>query len=187
MKETYTVEEVKKILEAVCESLYEEKPWHVQEVEASEHEFLVSMKHNDKIKYRYGRAWLDDLFPSEERVYKGEIRIGTCLEEADGVIFVDEEPLALTIQEDMKSLGSSLSVSYYISDEKIDDEEELQTRFLHHLEGGAKADYYINYSDYTGYLSTTQELVVGGHNLLWELRSRERKFLYLKIKYTRYC
>jgi len=49
------------------------------------------------------------------------------------------------------------------------------------LEGKTKAEYYDRYSDLTGYLWTTEEAVVGGHNLISLLSQNVGKYLWMEV------
>ena len=126
---------------------------------------------------------IQNLWKKFTKVYRGKIEYRPCEEKSD-VLFLSrlKEPLAYIIRQDMGSLGDYLSVQYYISDKELD-EDQLQINFLNQLEGIGDADYNVHYSELTGYLWTDENLHVGGHNLLEELKSYRGKFLYLKITY----
>ena len=49
--------------------------------------------------------------------------------------------------------------------------------------GGIEADFNPRYSEITGYLWTDEELNVGGHDLMAELKSNVGKWLILEIVY----
>lgn len=51
------------------------------------------------------------------------------------------------------------------------------------LEGQAKASYYDRYSDLTGYLWTTEEAKVGGHDLIAILNNNVGKYLWMEVEY----
>ncbi len=105
--------------------------------------------------------------------------------EAYDILFVDSrEPLAEQIKNDMHQNGNFLSVRYWISD-KEQPIEEVKEEFIKNLLGFGMADYQHRYSDMTGYLWTDEELMVGGHDLLSEIKSYKGKFLHLEIEYNR--
>ncbi len=114
-------------------------------------------------------------------VYKGVIK-ERYYGENDSAIFIgdSDEPIAEILQEMIN--GKQVSIRYWISDtEKT--KQELQESVLENLVGAINAEYRDSYSDLTGYLWTDENLMVGGHNLLEELRSRNNinKFIYLEI------
>jgi hypothetical protein len=97
-------------------------------------------------------------------------------------IKLTQEPIAEIIRHDLMIYGDRVDVSYYISDNE-GSVEELQEWFIRYLFGDAEAEYQSNYSDYTGYLWTDENINVGGHDLLSELRSQRDKFCHLEITY----
>lgn len=89
--------------------------------------------------------------------------------------------LAEVIQDDIEDYGNYLTVSYWISDEPMNDDERTDALILMGL---GEADYDKRYSDYTGYLWTDEELNVGGHDLLEELHQNLGKHLYMEVDYS---
>lgn len=75
-----------------------------------------------------------------------------------------------------------ITVRYWISDTQLT-KEQAQEKTIHMLCGKGGADYYHYYSELTGYLWTTENLKVGGHDLLAELRSHVGRWLILEIEY----
>lgn len=121
----------------------------------------------------------------EKKVYKGFIETRSY-GEADDVLFLKESdiPLAEHIMDDIACYGNKLSVSYFISD-KEKSEEGLLESIAMQLLGDATADYTDRYSEITGYLWTDEELNVGGHDLLGELKGNEGKYLFLEIVFNK--
>jgi hypothetical protein len=95
----------------------------------------------------------------------------------------DTSILAEEIKEDMWN-GNYLSVSYYISNQKMS-EDELIESFLQTLYGEGDVKYGARYSEITGYLWTDEDLNVGGHDLLEELKSNIGKWLYMEIEFNK--
>jgi len=95
---------------------------------------------------------------------------------------IDPMPIAYIIQEDMEKYGHFLSVRYFITDKKRP-LDELQERLLQKLHGVGEAEYQDCFSEITGYLWTDEELKVGGHDLMNELRNHVGKYCHLEIKY----
>jgi len=115
----------------------------------------------------------------EQLIYKGVIREGSKGEnEAALFIGETEEPIALEFEEEIQ--GKQVSARYWISDSEKTKEELTENTILT-MVGAVDADYGDRYSDYTGYLWTDEELIIGGHDLLSELRSNIGRFIYLEI------
>ena len=113
------------------------------------------------------------------KTYKGIIK------EADygefwGAIFIGENdrPIAEIFQDDF--VNKQVSVRYWISD-KEKTKEQLQESILKKLFGNVEATYSDIYSEITGYLWTTEELIIGGHDLINEIRSYTGKYIHLEV------
>lgn len=74
-----------------------------------------------------------------------------------------------------------VSVNYYISDKPLP-REELEEQYIKKISGLVDATIYPVYSDVTGYLWTTQECTVGGHDLFAELCHHEGKYVDMLIE-----
>lgn len=116
-------------------------------------------------------------------------------DEARNILFVggtkeswfDKEmdgPLAKSVEWLMRIHGDFLTVRYWISD-KDQPLEEIKAEFLQEVMGVASADYGHRYSEITGYLWTDEELKVGGHDLIEELKTFKGKFLHLEITFEK--
>ena len=108
--------------------------------------------------------------------------------EAYDVLFLDggqcpDEPLAETIGDDMDRHGRYLSVRYWTADEPGDDEAMIEGAIREML-GEGDARYLARYSDVTGYLWTDEDLNVGGHDLLEELKSNAGRYCLLEVGYS---
>lgn len=75
----------------------------------------------------------------------------------------------------------NISVSYYICDNEITEDEAME-QFLGYLDGAFDADYGVHWSEMTGYLWTDENIKVGGHDLLTELKSNLNKYLIMTIE-----
>jgi hypothetical protein len=80
-----------------------------------------------------------------------------------------------------------LSIHYFIVDKEMS-EDEAMTEFLtnidtdkYELKGKADIQYIPRYSEYTGYLWTDEDLMIGGHDLLEELSSNIGRYLILIV------
>lgn len=115
--------------------------------------------------------------------YSGVISEQCSGENTDALFLGDiPYPLAKEIADDIYIHGKFLSVRYFISDEPKT-LDQLETDLLNHLEGEGEATYRDCYSDLTGYLWTDEDLNVGGHDLMKELRSHVGRFVLLEITY----
>jgi hypothetical protein len=115
----------------------------------------------------------------QQLIYKGLIAESSRGENYDALFIGEmEEPIAYEFEEEIQ--GKQVSVRYWISDtEKT--KEELTENMIMTMAGAVDADYGDRYSDVTGYLCTDEELNIGGHDLLSELRSNIGKFVYMEI------
>jgi len=111
--------------------------------------------------------------------YKGLIALHDY-GEAMNVLFLSDldDPLAIVLEEEIAD--KVVSVSYWITDQKCT-HEEAQREFLKRLSGVAECEFQSQYSEITGYLWTDEEINIGGHDLLQELKSHIGKWLLLDI------
>lgn len=117
---------------------------------------------------------------SETITYEGLLREGPY-GEADDVLFLgdDDEPFAKTLDEAIE--GKQVSVRYWIADKQCS-REEAQEDYLKQVIGLAETCFGASYSEATGYLWTTEECKVGGHDLIEEFKSSVGKWLILEIE-----
>lgn len=90
----------------------------------------------------------------------------------------EEVPLADVLQDSIAR--KQVSVCYWITDQQCT-KDQAQEQFLKKLYGAADCEFRSHYSDITGYLWTDEDLVIGGHDLLDELRSNIDSFVILDI------
>lgn len=100
--------------------------------------------------------------------------------EADNILFLSslEKPLAEELEWDIKK--KTITVRYWITDKQCS-RDEAQEAFMKRVFGMAECDFESHYSEITGYLWTDEDLKVGGHDLLAELKSHIGKWLILEI------
>lgn len=117
------------------------------------------------------------------RTYRGRITEHDSGDAPD-ILYLTEidEPLAEAIRNDINELGAHLTVRYHITDTARPAEDLDES--LAHLAGLGEAAFAHRYSEITGYLWTDEEITVGGHDLLEELRSHAGKFCHLEITYA---
>ena len=100
--------------------------------------------------------------------------------EADDILFLStlNDPLADELQ---WMSGKKVTVRYWITDKEVT-KGEAQEGFVRWLVGAADVEFGSRYSEITGYLWTDEELNVGGHDLIEELRSNVGKWLILEVE-----
>lgn len=102
--------------------------------------------------------------------------------EADDILYLStlEQPLGKVLTEQIA--GKQVSVRYWITDRQMTKDEAIEA-FLKTIFGAADAKFGANYSEDTGYLWTDEDLKIGGHDLMHELRSAawDKKWLILEI------
>jgi hypothetical protein len=113
-------------------------------------------------------------------VFEGMLSVASNGEE--DVLFCGENILAEDLQGYIRKNGSNLTVRYWIADQPLSP-DQLNENFLASLYGAAECDYSVRYSEYTGYLGTDEEINVGGHDLLAELKGSDGKFLRMEVEF----
>ena len=124
----------------------------------------------------------------ESYEYIGKLVLVSNGEEDDilGLEEYDDNKLVEKIIEDIGGRWENeisnefVNIKYYISD-VLKQKEEIEEEYLKQLLGSMDAKYWVAYSECTGYLWTTEDLQVGGHDLLEELKDSVGKFLYMSI------
>lgn len=115
----------------------------------------------------------------ETIIYKGIVRESTRGENDDALFIGDNsQPIAEIFEEDFE--GKQVTVRYWISD-KEKTKQELIKSCLYNLLGVVNAQYRDSYSEITGYLWTDENLYIGGHDLLEEIRNHKDEFIYLEV------
>lgn len=82
-----------------------------------------------------------------------------------------------------ESFNGPFSLSYFISSEPMN-EMELKVALVKHLSGALDASYDANgyaYSEYTQGTDYDSSLMIGGHDLLSELLSKQGRYLHLTL------
>lgn len=116
---------------------------------------------------------------SESKTYSGWLALHGY-GEADDILFLStlREPLA----EELEWIAyKEVSVRYWITDKEAT-KDEAQESFVRKLFGEAEVKFGARYSEITGYLWTDEDLNVGGHDLLAELRGHVGKWLILEVE-----
>lgn len=99
--------------------------------------------------------------------------------EGDALYLSDNENPLVERLEEIKD--KQVSIRWFTSDkEKIF--EQAEEDLIRTIMGEAEEVYLNNaYSDYTGYLYTDENLTVGGHDLIEELRSFKGQFINMEV------
>jgi hypothetical protein len=116
---------------------------------------------------------------SKTLIYNGFINMQDSGEAMD-IVFLgnSQTPLAEILQDEIS--GHQVSARYYISDTEKD-LNQVQVDFIKQLSGEVEAEYLDHYSEITGYLWTDENLQIGGHDLMAEIKSNAGKYLNLII------
>jgi hypothetical protein len=117
---------------------------------------------------------------SEIKTYEGFLSLREHGEAYD-ILFIssEDEPLAEVLDESIK--GKQVTVRYWICDKQCTKEEASQDH-VQQVMGKADTDYGAAYSEVTGYLWTDEEINIGGHDLLAELKGNIGKWLVLEVE-----
>ena len=102
--------------------------------------------------------------------------------EAYDILFLSSvsEPLA----EELEWMHrKNVTVRYWVTDKPCS-KDEASTEFLKTCMGAADIYFGSRYSEITGYLWTDEDLHVGGHDLIAELKSNVGKWLILEVELT---
>lgn len=117
---------------------------------------------------------------NETLEYVGWLKIGSW-GECDDALWLsddDEESLAERLADDIE--GKNVSVRYWISPKELP-QEDMKIEWLKTLMGDVEVDVGHHYSEITGYLWTDEEVKIGGHDLIGELKSYDGKYLLLQV------
>lgn len=155
-------------------------------------------KHEDLLprKQRFREDFVRPITPElmraialPKKTYSGWLQFFSNGEESDILALTDElgtatedEILAELLKPDIQRLGDFCTVRYWLSDRAVS-LDEVQEEWLKTLYGQTQADYEMRYSEITGYLFTTEDLQVGGHDLLEELKENVGKYAVIEIEF----
>lgn len=116
---------------------------------------------------------------NEVEIFRGFIDVRDYAEEYD-VLFIgnSDDPFAEEMEEYKDEI---VSVKYWTSIEEKSREDLVLGHITYTCGGSVDAKYIGHYSDITGYMWTDEELNIGGHNLLDELKTHVGKFIHLEI------
>jgi hypothetical protein len=120
--------------------------------------------------------------------YRGTLAVRDHGEAMD-VLFLEgednyDEPLAETIGDCLDKHGRYASVRYWTAAWPVADDDLVESS-VRALLGELEAEYSPHYSDVTGYLWTDEDIMVGGHDLLEELKAQAGRYLLLEIGYSK--
>lgn len=98
--------------------------------------------------------------------------------DSDDVLFLEghDDPLA----EELEVLsGKQVTVRYWITSEQVERDQAAE-EFMKQVLGAADVRFEPRYSEITGYLWTDEDLNIGGHDLMNELKSHVGNWLILE-------
>ena len=121
------------------------------------------------------RADKADARGSKKRIIAGRLEFRDD-GDAGGILHVGDDPVAEAF-----SAYGEVTVHYWVTS-MPKSKAELSMDTFKKMHGDCDQKYYHRYSDYTGYLWTEEGLVVGGHDLLAELRGEKGKYLYAEME-----
>lgn len=101
--------------------------------------------------------------------------------EADEILFLssEREPLAEVLDDTIG--GKQVTARYWITDTPCT-KEEADEDAAERVMGKAATRFGSRYSEMTGYLWTDEEVKIGGHDLIGELKDSAGKWLILEIE-----
>lgn len=117
----------------------------------------------------------------ETKTYAGKLRLDDYGDyEGRDILFISslEDPIAEVLDDDIS--GRTVSLRYWVCDVEMT-KDQAHESFLRTLMGIADIDFGSVYSEATGYLWTDEEMKIGGHDLLAELKGYVGKWLILEI------
>lgn len=108
---------------------------------------------------------------------------GERWEEHDFLLVDDESPQrGQPLAERLEEIQSrNVTARYWVCEEKCT-KEEAQDSFLRSVMGFCDINVGARYSEITGYLWTDEDLQIGGHDIIEELRSYLGEWLILEIE-----
>lgn len=128
---------------------------------------------------------------SKKQIFRGWLTLGTNGEK-DDILCLQEDLFRHTgydfIAEKMQSVfgygKKMVTIRYFTADKELS-EDEFSYELAKVATGYAEADYGMAYSEITGYLWTTEDFEVGGHDMIEELKTHVGKFLHMEIVFGR--
>lgn len=118
------------------------------------------------------------------KIYSGKIQYASNGEE-DEILSIDGRGyLSEIIKDHIEDYGRYLTVRYWVANENLEP-EKMKMAFIRKAMGLEEVDYGICSSETTGYLWTTDDIVVGGHDIKRELESYLGKYLYMEIEFNK--
>lgn len=109
--------------------------------------------------------------------------VGPQWEEHDALLVKDGSPTdGIPLAERLSFIDmKQVTVRYWVCEQKCTKDQAAE-EFVRTCMGMCDADYGARYSEYTGYLWTDENLQVGGHDIMAELRSYVGQWLILEIQ-----
>ena len=114
-----------------------------------------------------------------KRVYIGQLELrDDC--NGNEILYLStfDDPFA----EELEWLGGEYTTVRYWTTDKPATLEQVQESWIKTICGVGESEYNVHYSDTTGYLWTDENLNIGGHDLLVELKSYAGKWLVMEVE-----
>lgn len=116
-----------------------------------------------------------------EKVYRGLLVNVNNGEEDDIIGIRDDTNQTKIIADELRWIHRKrVTIYYYISSVPLS-RDQMDYELAKICIGFAEANYEMVYTEYTGYIWTTELLKVGGHDLIEELGSHIGKYLHLVV------
>jgi hypothetical protein len=94
---------------------------------------------------------------------------------------VDSFPFTKVMEDKCGWRNKYASIQMLTGDTPIDIDHIDETKIVSMM-GEVESEYYHSYSDYTGYLWTTEEFTCGGHDIPQILRSHMGEYVHMEIE-----
>lgn len=117
---------------------------------------------------------------SETKLYQGYLE-SKSYGEGDDILFISSHDVPLTdvLQDDIS--GKQVTARYWVCDTQRT-KAEAEENTARQVMGDFDVEFRQPYSEVTGYLWTDENLKIGGHDLLEELKGNIDKWLILEIE-----
>ena len=100
----------------------------------------------------------------------------------DPLLFISSVVEPLTSFLEFKISNKFITVRYWITDKPCTKEEAI-TSTLNEYYGVGSTSFGSYYSEYTGYLWTTEKVKIGGHDLIQELLNHVGKWVIIDFEF----
>lgn len=85
------------------------------------------------------------------------------------------------LEEEIGWAYKNADVTYMISDKPIKNPEKAMSDYIKFISGAPRVSRHHSYSDLTGYLWTSEDFKIGGHDMLNVLNANFGKYIHIEI------